>query len=248
LAAANRELEQEMRGREQAEEEQRHSLKQLRALAARLQTAREEERTRVAREIHDELGQALTAIKIDLTALLPTAAVDPGSNLQRGQTVFKLLDEAIHSVRRIATDLRPGVLDDLGLVAAIEWAVEEFQTRTGIESLVSLPDADLALDALSATALFRILQEALTNVARHAQATRVTVRLAQEHGDLSLEVRDNGRGIQEEQLAGGRSLGILGMRERAILLEGEFSIGGTPENGTRVRVRIPDSHTKRPSS
>ena len=248
LAAANQELEQEVRARKQAEDEQRHSFQQLRALAARMQTAREEERARVAREIHDELGQALTAIKIDLTALLPSVTADSGPNLQRGQTVFQLLDEAIHSVRRIATDLRPGVLDDLGLVAAIEWAVEEFQNRTGIESSVSLPEGDLTLDAENATALFRILQEALTNVARHAHATRVTVRLAQEHGDLSLEVRDNGGGFREEQLAGGRSLGVLGMRERAILLGGEFSIGGTPENGTTVRVRLPDSHTMRSTS
>jgi signal transduction histidine kinase len=243
LAAANRELEQEVRAREQAEEEQRRSFQQLRALAARLQTAREEERARVAREIHDELGQALTAIKIDLTALLPNVLADPRSNLQRQQTVFRLLDEAIQSVRRIATDLRPGVLDDLGLVAAIEWAVEEFQTRTGIQSCVSLPDSDIALDAQSATALFRILQEALTNVARHAGATRVTVRLAHEDGDLSLEVRDNGGGIREQQLAGGKSLGVLGMRERAILLGGQFSIGGTPENGTTVKVRIPAANT-----
>jgi signal transduction histidine kinase len=129
----------------------------------------------------------------------------------------------------------------LGLVAAIEWAVDEFQARTGIESNVSFPDADLALDEQSATALFRILQEALTNVARHARATRVTIRLAREQGDLVLEVRDDGRGIREEQLASGRSLGILGMRERAILLGGEFSIGGTPENGTTVTVRIPEA-------
>jgi signal transduction histidine kinase len=243
LAAANRELEQEARAREQAEDEQRRSFKQLRALAGRIQTAREEERARVAREIHDELGQALTAIKIDLTALLPNVLADPAPDLQRQQTVFRLLDEAIYSVRRIATDLRPGVLDDLGLMAAIEWAVDEFQARTGIESYVSLPDADLALDAQSATALFRILQEALTNVARHARATQVAVRLAQDGGDLSLEVRDNGRGIREEQMADGRSLGVLGMRERAILLGGEFSIASTPENGTTVAVRIPQADT-----
>ena len=242
LAAANRQLQEEARAREQAEEQQRRSFQQLRALAARMQTAREEERARVAREIHDELGQALTAIKIDLTALLPNVLADPGPNLQRRQTIFRLLDEAIHSVRRIATDLRPGVLDDLGLVAAIEWAVDEFQVRTGIESYVSLPQADLALDAESATALFRILQEALTNVARHARATRVTVRLVQEHGNLSLEVQDNGEGIREEQLAG-RSLGVLGMRERAILLGGQFSIGSTPKNGTTVTVRLADPNT-----
>ena len=241
LAAANRQLEQEALARKQAEDEQRRSFEQLRALAARMQTAREEERARVAREIHDELGQALTAIKIDLTALLPNVLADPGPKLPRYQTVFRVLDEAIQSVRRIATDLRPGVLDDLGLLAAIEWAVEEFQARTGIQSYVSLPDADLALDAESATALFRILQEALTNVARHARATRVRVRLAHEEEGLSLEVRDNGEGIRDVQLAG-RSLGVLGMSERAILLGGEFSIASTHKNGTTVTVRIPEAN------
>ena len=244
LAAANRELEQEVHARQQAEDEQRRSFEQLRALAARMQTAREEERTRVAREIHDELGQALTAIKIDLTALLPNVLADAGPNPQRYQTVFRVLDEAIQSVRRIATDLRPGVLDDLGLLAAIEWAVDEFQVRTGIQSYVSLPDAELVLDAESSTALFRILQEALTNVARHARATRVTVRLAQADRGLSLEVQDNGDGIPEVQLAS-RSLGVLGMRERAILLGGEFSIGSTPKNGTTVTVRIPETNIVR---
>ena len=246
LAAANRELEKEMRGRERAEEDQRRSFQQLRALAARMQTAREEERARVAREIHDQLGQALTAIRIDLTVLLPKAPANAEPNLQRQETVFRLLDEAIHSVRRIATDLRPGVLDDLGLAAAIEWAVEEFQARTGVEGYVRLPDADIALDAERATALFRILQEALTNIARHAKATRATVRLAKEEGNLWLEIRDNGGGIREEQLAGGRSLGILGMRERAILLGGELNISGSPENGTTVKVRIPEANTVQP--
>lgn len=241
LVAANLELEQEVRAREQAEAELRRSYEQLRALAARMQTAREEERKRVAREIHDELGQALTAIKMDLTALLPEVLADTASasGLQRQQTVLGLLDEAIQSVRRIATDLRPGVLDDLGLVAAVEWAVGEFQARTGIETHVDLPEEDMALEPDCATALFRILQEALTNVARHATATRVTVRLAKEAGDLSFEVRDNGRGIREEQFAAGKSLGVLGMRERAILLGGKFSISS--ENGTTVSVRIPDT-------
>lgn len=241
LAAANRELEKEVRRREQAEDEQRGSFEQLRVLAARIQTTREEERARVAREIHDELGQALTAIKIDLSALLPNAATGPGPGWQRQQAIFRLLDEAIRSVQRIATDLRPGVLDDLGLVAAVEWLVEEFQGRTGVEGHVNLPNADLAVDAERATALFRILQEALTNVARHARATRVIVRLTEEDGDLRLEVRDNGGGIAQERLAAGRSLGVLGMRERAMMLGGEFSIGGTPENGTTVTVRIPQA-------
>ncbi len=242
LAAANQELEKEVRHREQAEEEQRRSFEQLRVLAARIQTAREEERARVAREVHDELGQALTAIKIDLTALLPNMLAGPGAGLQRQQAIFRLLDGAIQSVRRIATDLRPGILDDLGLLAAIEWVVEEFQGRTGVEGHVSLPKANLAVDAERTTALFRILQVTLTNVARHAGATRVNVRLTKEGGDLLLEVRDNGGGIREEQLAANRSLGILEMRERAMILGGEFNISGTPESGTTVTVRIPDAN------
>ena len=229
-----------------AEKELLHSFDQLRALAARLQTAREEERTRIAREIHDELGQALTAIKIDLAALIRDLPGDSGPQRQRSRSILKLLDDAIQSVRRIATELRPGILDDLGLVAAVEWAAEEFQARTGTKCEVSLPGMDIALDPERATALFRILQETLTNIARHANATRVDVRLAQENGDLILEVHDNGQGIGEEQLSTGSSLGILGMRERALLLGGELTISGEPGKGTTVRVRIPRPNPKQP--
>jgi signal transduction histidine kinase len=224
------------------------SLDQLRALAARLQSAREEERTRIAREIHDELGQALTAIKIDLAALIRDLPGDSGPQRQRSQSILKLLDEAIQSVRRIATELRPGILDDLGLVAAVEWAAEEFQARTGTTCELSLPGVDIALDPERATALFRILQETLTNVARHTNATRVDIRLAQENGDLILEVNDNGQGIGEEHPSESRSLGILGMRERALLLGGELTISGEPGKGTTVRVRIPQPNRKEPES
>jgi signal transduction histidine kinase len=227
-----------------AEQELQHSFDQLRALAGRLQSVREEERTRVAREIHDELGQALTAIKIDLAALIRDLPGDSGAQRQRSQSILKLLDEAIQSVRKIATELRPGILDDLGLVAAVEWAAEEFQARTGTKCELSLPGMDIALDQERATALFRILQETLTNIARHAKATRVDVRLAQENGDLILEVHDNGQGIGEEQLSTGSSLGILGMRERALLLGGELTISGDPTSGTTVSVRIPRPNRK----
>jgi signal transduction histidine kinase len=142
-------------------------------------------------------------------------------------------------VRRISTELRPGILDHLGLVAAVEWAAEEFQSRTGIQCRVSLPETNPAIDAERATALFRIFQETLTNIARHAGATAVRVALSLESGNVSLEVRDNGRGISEDQLAASGSLGILGMRERALLLGGEFSIAGDPGTGAIVRVRIP---------
>ena len=223
-----------------------HSLVQLRALAARLERVREDERIRVAREIHDELGQALTAIKLEFTALLRDLPADEGPLSQRSQSILKLLDEAIQSIRRIATELRPGILDDLGLAAAVEWVAEEFQARTGTKVQVSLPDADIAMDQERATALFRILQETLTNVARHANATQVDVRLANENGNLLLEVRDNGRGISEEQLSGGKSLGVLGMRERASLLGGEITISSLPGKGTTVSVRIPEARDTPP--
>jgi len=224
--------------RKRAESGLQHSFEQLRALAARLQSVREEERTRVAREIHDELGQTLTAIKIDLAFLISERPEDEKYRLQRGQSILKLVEETIRTVRRISTELRPGILDDLGPVAAVEWAAEEFQARTGIKCHIDLSDADIAIDSERATALFRIFQETLTNVARHANATEVNVRLAEENGYLTLEVRDNGRGIGDEQLSP-RSLGILGMRERALLIGGEFNISGSPGQGTTVRVRIP---------
>ena len=224
------------------------SLGQLRALTAQLQVIREEERSRVAREIHDELGQALTAIKLDMNSLLRAVPADKEVEAQRGKSILKLLDETIQSVRRIATELRPGVLDELGLVAAVEWAAEEFQARTGTKCRLSLPDVEIAIDAERATALFRIFQETLTNVARHAHATEVNVRIAKQDGGLTLEVHDNGKGISQEQYATSRSLGILGMRERALLLGGELNICGAPGKGTTVSVRIPEANLKSPEA
>jgi signal transduction histidine kinase len=226
-----------------AEETLKATSEQLRALSARLQSAREEEATRIAREIHDELGQALTAIKLEVTTLLRDLPADEGPAPQRSRSIVKLLDEAIQSIRRIATELRPGILDDLGLAAAVEWVAEEFEARTGTTVQVSLPGIDVAMDQSRVTALFRILQETLTNVARHANATRVRVRLAVEDGMLTLEVHDNGRGIVLEQLSASNSLGILGMRERALLLGGELIINGVPGFGTTVMARIPKTRS-----
>jgi len=222
--------------RKRAERELQRSLQELHALNARLHNVREEERTRLARELHDELGQALTAIRIGLAALKTTPGLD--RRVQSIDGLLGLVDETIHSVRRISTELRPGILDHLGLAAAVEWAAEEFQTRTAIQCHVGLAGMSLDVDAERTTALFRILQEALTNIARHAGATQVSIHLSEERGHLALEVRDNGRGIGEGQLRASGSLGILGMRERAMLLGGEFFIGD-PGGGTVVRVRIP---------
>jgi signal transduction histidine kinase len=221
------------------------SFDQMRALAARLQSVREEERAKVAREIHDELGQALTAIKIDFTSLLRDTEDQGLASSSRSQSILKLLDQAIQSVRRIGTELRPRILDDMGLAAALEWGAEDFQTRTGTKCEISLPDIDIRLDAERATALFRIFQETLTNVTRHAGATQVQVRLTKENAGLILEVRDNGRGMRDDQLSGKSSLGILGMRERVLLLGGTLTISSTLGSGTTVRVEIPDSNISR---
>jgi signal transduction histidine kinase len=224
----------------QAEEELQRSFRQLRELAARLQSVREEERAMVAREIHDELGQALTAIKIDWASLIGALRVDQQDDLEKAESILRLIDQTIVSVRRIATELRPGILDDLGLVAAIDWAAQEFEARTGAKCDLDLPGDDIVIDPERTTAIFRILQETLTNVTRHAEATRVDVRLGRENGNIVLEVRDNGRGIAEEQLSSSRSLGILGMRERALLLGGELTISGAAGKGTIVKVLIPE--------
>jgi signal transduction histidine kinase len=215
------------------------SLGQLRALAGRLQSIREEERKRVAREIHDQLGQALTAIKLDVSSLVRELPEEQGKESHRVPSILKLVDETIQTVRRIATELRPGMLDDLGLVATIEWAGEEFQARTGTKCSLELPQDDIVVDQEKATALFRIFQETLTNVARHAGANEVRARLAAEDGNVTLEVRDNGRGIHEAELRKGGSLGILGMRERVALLGGDLKITSSPGDGTSVLVRIP---------
>jgi signal transduction histidine kinase len=209
--------------------------------SGRLQTVREEERALLAREIHDELGQALTAIKLEAASLLRELPGDAEQQSIRAASIVRLADETIQGVRRISTELRPGILDDLGLVAAVEWAAEEFEDRTGTKCQLDVLQDDIAIDRPRATALFRILQETLTNVARHAHATHVNVRLARENGSLILDVRDNGKGISEEERSAGRSLGILGMRERVLVLGGELAIRGAPGKGTAVTVRIPEA-------
>ena len=225
--------------RKRTAEELQYSFAQLRALAGELQSIREEERTRVAREIHDELGQALTAIKIDLSSFIFQHQHEAKAPPAKANAILKLVDQTIQSVRRISTELRPGILDDLGLFAAIEWATEDFEDRTGAKCHLMLPPEELTIDQERATALFRIFQETLTNVARHANATQLDIQLIRETGYLSLEVRDNGIGLSADRLAANRSLGILGMRERALLLGGELTISGTPGKGTSVRARIP---------
>lgn len=211
---------------------------QYRELAARLQSVREEERTRVARQLHDELGQSLTALKMDCAWIRTRLSGAQTGVLARIQSSMELIDETIRTVRRLATELRPGVLD-LGIQAAIEWQAHEFQARSGIECTVAFSAAEELLDSASATEIFRIFQETLTNVARHSGATQVKATLEQDRGELLLEIRDNGRGIRRDEIEKRNSLGLLGMRERASLIKAAFTIDGEPEHGTTVRVRIP---------
>ena len=240
LQASNTTLEYEITERETAQAQLQALTDELRALTTRIESVREEERTRIAREVHDELGGALTGLKMDLTRLRRQAeAQNIDAVLTQAQSMLQLLDSTVKTVRRIATDLRPGVLDDFGLVAAIEWQLQDFQTRAGIECQFVTNVDDLPLPPEAATAMFRVFQETLTNVARHAQATRVAVDLQQLAGHVRLRVEDNGRGFAARELAGSRSLGLVGMRERVRLLDGELNIDGAPGQGTTVLVRVP---------
>ncbi len=210
---------------------------------AHLVSIREKERTRIAREIHDELGQSLTALRLDLSSLMEsiskikeTAARNRAT--EQARAMSKLIDETIQAVRKISTDLRPGVLDDLGLEAAIEWQAKEFQRRTGILTHLYF-SGEVQLTAEQSTTIFRIFQEILTNIVRHSKATRVYIRFKQERGGLHLEVQDNGKGISKAELADPRSLGILGMMERAALLGGDLEVLSPSGEGTTVTLQVP---------
>jgi PAS domain S-box-containing protein len=221
------------------EEQLRAARDQLRALAAALNSAKEREAIRIAREIHDEVGASLTSLKWDLQQLDSTIAesVPDGPVLRKKlESMLKLADTAGSVVRRIASELRPGVLDDLGLAAAIEWQAQQFQDRAGIICNYTCSE-DLPLTEDQSTAFFRIFQEALTNILRHANATKVDITLKQESDELILKIADNGRGITEEEKLGQRSLGLLGMRERAHLTGARIDISGLPGRGTTLIVR-----------
>lgn len=230
--------------RKQAEDQIARSRESLRALSARLQRTREEERTSLSREIHDHLGQILTGLKMDLSAIeRRVRRIDDAEVQQSLQEKVvsgrQLADEAIEAVQRIARELRPGILDRLGLSAAIEGEAKTFEARTGIRCVLSLPANPMEMDSDRATALFRIAQEVLTNVARHSGATQVEIRLSRERNDAVLEVRDNGKGIDESDIANPKSLGLLGIHERAAALGGKVGFRGRKGEGTTVKARVP---------
>jgi signal transduction histidine kinase len=224
--------------RKRALDQSEISQEQLRNLYHRLQEIREEERTRTAREVHDHLSQLLTTIKLEIS-LLDKKLAQYGPGIQESiQQLLEMSDDAIHSVQRIAMDLRPPILDDLGLAEAIEWQVKEFKTRTGIHCQFIDQMNGFELDLERSTTLFRIFQETLTNIVRHSQATQVGVKLHVDKVNIILEVRDNGCGITVEQIQNLRSLGLLGMRERAMVWGGYVNIEGVSKGGTLVTINI----------
>jgi PAS domain S-box-containing protein len=230
--------------RKLAGEEVRKSREQLRALTLRLQAVQEEEQKRIAREIHDELGQSLTVLKFDLAFLSGQFSGAVRVNQRRGflshvQALETSVDKTIQLMREIAATLRPSVLDDLGLAAALEWQAEEFRARTGIRTDLDLSASPSATDPNHATAVFRITQEALTNVARHAAATHVAITLRETETGLVLTVQDNGRGVSERDMARPNAFGLLGMRERAESIGALLRIHGSPGHGTTVTLRVP---------
>ena len=219
---------------------------ELRALAGHLHTAREEERATIARELHDELGQILTIAKMDLSHLVKRMTANmyadplPAAKVADAvRAVVISIDETIQSTRRIMQQLRPAALDELGLKATLEWQVQQFQERTGTQCAFSANIDSIALDHRRSIAMYRIFQESLTNIARHAQASSVQVRLSSNGAELLLEIQDNGRGIRAEEKAKSGHFGLLGMNERAILLGGMIEIRGVPDRGTLVSVRVP---------
>ncbi len=230
---------QQIKERVTAEEHLRASQQSLRALASHLQSVREEEWTRIAREIHDQLAQALTGLKMDLAWI--TSRLPEGSKAlrEKARSMSGLIDATMESVHEIMTQLRPEVLDRLGLAAAIGWQAGEFQRRSGIRCNVSLPAEDLLLDRDRSTAVFRIFQELLTNVARHAGATRTDVAVQSDSNELVLTVEDNGRGIDAEVAQSSKSFGLMGVRERVLPFGGRVDIKGVRGEGSRVTVALP---------
>jgi signal transduction histidine kinase len=229
-----------------AERALRASSEQYRNLAAHLLSIREEERARISREVHDELGQSLTAVKMDLAWLAGRLPRSDGEMLKRIRSTGQLADSIIQSIRRISTELRPAVLD-LGLAAAVEWQLQEFQARSGVPCKVRLLIREV-VPSNASTAMFRIFQETLTNVARHARATRVEVVLQKQRDRLVLLIHDDGRGFDQADPGLSKSLGLLGMRERAAILGGQVNIVSAAGKGTTVTAWIPLPSLEEPSA
>jgi PAS domain S-box-containing protein len=229
--------------RVRADEALRRSREELRELASVGSSIREQEKSRIARELHDELAQALTALKMDLNWVKDTLPLHEGQIVSKLEAMQIMVDGTVKATRRIAADLRPLMLDDLGLIPAAEWLVKNFTQRTGIPCDFSADPPDLELQDPHATAIFRILQESLTNIAKHAQASTVDVTVNMGDGEITLRVRDNGCGFDPGHSRKPNSFGLVGLRERAYLLDGEVAVDSAPGKGTVVEVHIPLSRT-----
>lgn len=225
--------------RKKAEDEMLQMNKQLRELSEHLQNIREEERLKMSREIHDELGQQLTVMKMDVSWLHKKLGKTDEAVKKKTEALKGMLDETVKSVRRISSELRPSVLDDMGLAVAIEWHLAEFEKRSGVKTKLNKTDKELVLTDAMKIGLFRIVQESLTNVARYAEAKNVVVSLGQNENDLLLSIKDDGVGFDKEKIATKKTLGILGMKERTNMMGGEYEIKSIPGNGTTVTVKIP---------
>ncbi|MGE5617138.1 MAG: PAS domain S-box protein [Bacillota bacterium] len=224
--------------RVKSDEELRRSREEIRELAMAATNAREQEKSRIARELHDELGQALTALKIDIGWLRDNAMGGDGV-AEKIAAMQRLVDSTVAAARRISADLRPLMLDDLGLAAAAEWLVQNFTEHTGIPCSMDAAEEDLDLQDPHATAVFRVLQESLTNIAKHAGASQVDVKVERRKGRMAITIRDDGRGFTPQGATKPGSYGLLGVRERASLLGGEVAIESAPGRGTTVRMDLP---------
>jgi PAS domain S-box-containing protein len=224
----------------------RASREQLSELSFHLEAAREQERERIARDIHDELGSILVRLKIEATLMASKLPETPSSLREKARSIEALLDQAMGAASRVARELRPGILKEFGLPAAIESLTEDFSQHFGVACRVQCDD-DLESDAETSLALFRIVQEALTNIAKHAHASLVAVRLKREQGSIALELRDNGRGISEADMAKSKSFGLRGIRERVHSLAGEFSIAAGEQGGTHIHLRVPEQRGVEPA-
>lgn len=227
--------------RKKAEEEVERSRGELRKLSQRLNDAREEERSRIAREIHDELGQRLTVLKMAVARLRRSLPREPEPLHTSARAILTSIDDLLRTVRHLSTELRPSVLDHLELLDALKWQARDFESRTGIRCRFRSRLERLPVDPSARTDLYRVTQEALTNVARHAGASVVQIKVAREAGELLLDITDNGTGITEEEMKGKGSLGLLGIRERIEALGGAVRLNNTSGGGTKLSIRVPIS-------
>ncbi len=229
----------DMSERIMTQEELQASYKAVRKLTAHLQNVREEERSDIAREIHDELGQQLTVLKMDVSWINKRLTDADDAMKEKLRELLTMLDNTVRTVRRISSELRPSLLDDLGLIAAMEWQLNEFEKRSGIQTRLFAPEKEVNLSGPVKTALFRIFQESLTNVARHAEAKNISINLEQKNDSFVLSIADDGKGFDRQKVAEKRTLGILGMNERTAMIGGQYEIVSEPGKGTRVSVSVP---------